>query len=719
MKSLKRILLVITLTTIIGYIVQKASAETGTPDLKMPLKLQLAPPVEGWTYRGQFSQDGDGPLGKLKLTARANLTIAKTERWPVQASLYMKFLEASQLGPDGEWMHVAPNELPQPVNLPPVQMDQYGRAPATYNPGQAPLSLIGDLWPLFAKQHATYSGKVRQSRQQVRDFKSEMEWNLRRKGKLKTQVTEPENPPAPLLSVSAGEQITPLSTKVGGMRLIRYSDKERRIEPFGRQKGYTLSLILDLPEPDLTLVSGQVHKAVTNTGQNILPQRQRHIAFPKLSKDKKAVLLDIELSLPDANTKALAEFSGALYGLKSIGTKKIDLGLMDFKLGAKSELQDCSIDSIRVEQWNKEYTYMRLKANLPRRSVKKVRFYRQDGTEIEVSRGGWSSTLDRITRMEFKTKSQFPPKGRIVIEALDNITKHEIPFKLTNISLLGSESQKESQPPDFDQQMDLNRTHRQKLKPPATEPEKPPASIPSPTAREVIKPLGVEVGGVRLVKYSDKKRGIRPLGHQNGYTLSLILELPEPNLIIMDGRVEKAVTDTGQDIIPERRRHTSSHRFSKDNKAVVFDVELSLPDEAAKGLAELSGALRCLKSTGTKKINLGIMDFKDGTKSKVDGFSIRSVGVTDWDKERTEMGLNVSLLRGSVKKVKVYRENGTQVEVHRGSAWSTEDRLLTYGIRTKGEFPPRGSIVFEVLDGITKHKIPFKLTNISLLGQPP
>ena len=232
-------------------------------------------------------------------------------------------------------------------------------------------------------------------------------------------------------------------------------------------------------------------------------------------------------------------------------------------------------------------------------------------------------------------------------------------------------------------------------------------------------PGAVTVGGVRLIRYQDREREIKPLHEfEKGYTLSLILELPDPNLIVVKGQVKKAITDTGQDILPERNRETSFPVLSKDGNAAVFEVDLSVPDKDAKAIAELSGTVGYLKSAGTKEIDLGIMDFKEDTPSAVEGFSIRSVGVRSWDKERSEMELRVNLLRGHLVSTKFYREDGTQIEVSSGGISFSGDKLLDIGYRTKGEFPPRGRIVFEVIDKITKHEIEFKLTNISLTGEP-
>ena len=254
-------------------------------------------------------------------------------------------------------------------------------------------------------------------------------------------------------------------------------------------------------------------------------------------------------------------------------------------------------------------------------------------------------------------------------------------------------------------------------------------------------PGTVIVGGVRLVRHYDEKRDIRPLNWGEDYTLSLILELAEPNLLITHGRVEKALTDTGQSIV-RVHRGISSPKLSKDGKAVVFDVRLSVPNEDAKGLAELSGVLVYLESTGTKKIDLGMMDFKEGTKSNVEGISIGSIRPA-WDKEHTRMELKVNLLLGTYKSTKFYRENDTELELSDNANLFTDDghvsfylddgtefdisqsgksfsgdRLMDLYYETKGEFPPRGRIVLDVLDNVTKHEIHFKLTNITLTGEP-
>ncbi len=230
----------------------------------------------------------------------------------------------------------------------------------------------------------------------------------------------------------------------------------------------------------------------------------------------------------------------------------------------------------------------------------------------------------------------------------------------------------------------------------------------------------VRVGGVRLVRYSNYEREIRPLNQfKKGYTLSLILDLPEPNLILTKGRVNKAITDTGQNILaePEHDRETSFPELSKDGNTAVFSVNLSVPDKEAKGIAELSGTLGYIKSTGTKTIDLGIMEFVDGAKSQVEGFSIQSVRTNKWNHGKSEIDLNVDLLRGHLVSERFYREDGTEIVVSSSGGSISGDRRLGIAYTTNGKFPPKGRIVLEVIDGITRHEINFSLKNISLTGE--
>lgn len=264
----------------------------------------------------------------------------------------------------------------------------------------------------------------------------------------------PDRPEAPTVSRAPA---VPGTVKVAGVQLVRYYDEERDIWPFHWNRGYTLSLVLELAEPNLVITHGLIEKATTDTGTNILPS-DTWISAPKLSKDGKAALFEVNLYKPDEGAHGLAELSGVLVYLGSKGTREIDLGVMDFQKGAKGSVPGFYIRSLRPD-YNKEYTRMELAVNLLVGTLKSTKFYREDGTALQtaerdnlsgegrigsdgsgnpiVFRSGVSFSRDKIMDVDYRIKGKFPPRGRIVLEVLDEVTRHKISFRLTNISLTG------------------------------------------------------------------------------------------------------------------------------------------------------------------------------------------------------------------------------------------------------------------------------------------
>ncbi len=277
--------------------VRSAGVGANAAGLQMPLKLRLKLPIDGWRYKGTFRQAGDGPLGKLRYKGDTNLSICPTRDWPANATFQMKLTEASQVDIDGRWVHADPEDLAEPITPPAVAMNELGHSSGTYNPGDAHLSCISELWPLpagpidigesyieqvatrdellewrlegtrritlvgtkvlnrapcaelkietilnaqftdepnspplnvqvgshvifdtttgwplQAEQVATWSGKVRESQELIRDFKTQMSWRLKRTGKMNGQVSAKEQgiiaPRAKVVRLADGFEFT-------------------------------------------------------------------------------------------------------------------------------------------------------------------------------------------------------------------------------------------------------------------------------------------------------------------------------------------------------------------------------------------------------------------------------------------------------------------------------------------------------------------------------
>lgn len=229
----------------------------------------------------------------------------------------------------------------------------------------------------------------------------------------------------------------------------------------------------------------------------------------------------------------------------------------------------------------------------------------------------------------------------------------------------------------------------------------------------------VRVAGVRLVRYSDLELGVLPLGHGDGYTLALIAQLPAPAVKVAGGEVQRAVTDTGRSLLPERLwdRKIKFARLSRDNTTAVFDVELILPDQGASGLEELSGILQYLTASGTRDVDLGVLKFEVGAKSPQLGAGISSIEADPYRKNATVMGLDVDLPPEAVKSVEFLSENGAKLDIsQRGYISVGGATTLKFSIRD--QLPPTGRIVLSIYEDFQKNELPFKITGISLAGQP-
>ncbi len=229
----------------------------------------------------------------------------------------------------------------------------------------------------------------------------------------------------------------------------------------------------------------------------------------------------------------------------------------------------------------------------------------------------------------------------------------------------------------------------------------------------------LKVGGVRVVTVSDGKRDVRPFNYDAGYTISLIGELPGAVLKVTEGKLEKAIADNGDSLLPEREWNRKIHfpHLSKDKTTVVFEVKLTLPGENVKGLKEISGMLEYTVAGGSREVPLGITDFTAGAKGNEFGAVVKSVKESEWQKEKEVLALKLNLSSDSVKSMTFYDGSKKKLDVsesgHGGFGNST-----TFQYTCEGKFPAKGSIVVEIFEKLEKYNIPFKIENISLMGQP-
>ncbi|NOZ23218.1 MAG: hypothetical protein GXP25_19260 [Planctomycetes bacterium] len=242
-------------------------------------------------------------------------------------------------------------------------------------------------------------------------------------------------PPIPVAPAKGGGL---KSLRVGGIRLVYFSDWENRARPFNDKKGYTLSLVGKLPGSVLKVSGGELERAVADTGEDLMPEQKwdRKIHFPQLSRDETTVIFEVGMRLPGRNVKGIKEVAGTLEYLVAGAIKKVDLGMMEFKAGAKGQALNAVVKSVKASRWQKGMQEMELQLECSYDAVKAVKLFDAAGAELKLAGSSRSGGGNRVT-FNCSRRDGFPPRGKVVVEIHDKLQKYRIPFCLRNVSLLG------------------------------------------------------------------------------------------------------------------------------------------------------------------------------------------------------------------------------------------------------------------------------------------
>ena len=228
--------------------------------------------------------------------------------------------------------------------------------------------------------------------------------------------------------------------RVVGVRRIDAVDKKLDLRPFNHDEGYTLSVLAELPGSVLDITDkSRLKSASASDGSDMLKGERdwdRRISFPKLSADKASVLFDVSLKLPPAGATGIKEISGTLQYRVAGKTKEVDLGLTSLKSGAKGTSHGAEIGKIK-EGWKKDGSQeMELKLKIDHDDLKSASLV-VDDVKTPLEQRGYSGS-NNSTTFTFSYKEAFPEKGSIVIELHDEIKTFDVPFKLENLTLLGT-----------------------------------------------------------------------------------------------------------------------------------------------------------------------------------------------------------------------------------------------------------------------------------------
>ncbi len=228
-------------------------------------------------------------------------------------------------------------------------------------------------------------------------------------------------------------------------------------------------------------------------------------------------------------------------------------------------------------------------------------------------------------------------------------------------------------------------------------------------------PARVKVTGIQWNFAGDANHGSR------GYTLSLAAELPGTVLSVNKVGVERAVTVEGANLLsPQRFGYGLSRSgFSKTLTNVNFTVQLEAPAVDSRGISELSGVLECTGAGSLRTVDLIPAPLRDGTRGREFGAQL--------DEVRTHVSgghrvvLRTRLAPEQLWSLKAVSDSGQSVSLEkRGLMAIGQERVYTY--TSARPIPRGGRLVAEVMtdapSGSETLRIPFSVTNFTLLGQP-
>ena len=230
------------------------------------------------------------------------------------------------------------------------------------------------------------------------------------------------------------------SLEVVGVRLVTKVDKKLGLRPFYQEPGYTLSVLGKFSGSVLDVTDeSKVEKAVAGDGSDLLPDSdfKKRINNPKLSEDKSSVLFEIDLVRPGDDVKSIREISGTIQYKVSSGTKEVELGLAALKAGEKGKQLGAEIVGIK-DGWKKgESKEMEIKLKIDPEGIQELVLV--DGAKrIVLNKRGHSSFGGGPTTFTYEAEKGFPENGKLVAVVHDGVEIFDIPFKLENLSLLGT-----------------------------------------------------------------------------------------------------------------------------------------------------------------------------------------------------------------------------------------------------------------------------------------
>lgn len=205
---------------------------------------------------------------------------------------------------------------------------------------------------------------------------------------------------------------------------------------------YIVSFMGDLPVKPIGITKLNLKTATTDLGESLIkkPTFESRLsgAFGdvKLKEDAETITVDLKLLRPSSKARLLKEISGEIEVAESAGLHEIDLGMMEFKKGAKTKALNAEITGMEKGVFtDKGEQSLSLELGIPDFAKKDILFFDEKGQKLDTSFSSGSCGVERF-QSTFSIKGQFPPRGQIKVR-LHKLILYRVPFKLLNITVAG------------------------------------------------------------------------------------------------------------------------------------------------------------------------------------------------------------------------------------------------------------------------------------------
>lgn len=188
--------------------------------------------------------------------------------------------------------------------------------------------------------------------------------------------------------------------------------------------------------------------------------------------------------------------------------------------------------------------------------------------------------------------------------------------------------------------------------------------------------------------------------------------LGEKPLKLLGGRLTRVIATDGTSLLLDAKTRELKGVRRPGSLDFTFGAIARLTSSCAGGYEEVSGYVEYLLPSGrTEDVDLGLVGYTKGAKGTRYEAEIKDV-------DARSLSLKLSGVDESeIAKITLLDAAGQEVPAQEGGSWSSGSEMnLTYRLPRGAAWPARGKVVLTRHRGRTRHRVPFKLTELNAEG---